>query len=487
MSAPASTLDRLRAHRTLADLPHADHEWLIAHGEVKSAAVGAVLAKKMVPAEGMYIIFKGTVTIRVDRGAGEHKLVEWGAGDVTGALPYSRGGKAPADGIIESPMDYLEVPRTAFPEMIRECPALTTRLVHVMLDRVRVFTSADLRDEKLISLGKLSAGLAHELNNPASAATRAAKGLIALQSAADEAARRLGAAQLDAEQLTAVDAIRDACRVQTGSGSISALERADREDAIGDWLSRHAASASCAGPLAETPVSIAQLDALAAHITGADLDAAVCWLATGCAMRALAGTVEISASRISEIVKAVKGFTYMDHAPTAEAVDIRAGVRDAITMLGAKVRSKSADVLVSIPDDLPTVRATGAELNQIWLNLIDNALDAVGNGGKVQVVGRQELSRVVVEFIDNGSGVPPEMLWRIFEPFFTTKAVGQGTGLGLDIVRRLLQRQGGAIEAESALGRTVFRVYLPVADGEWPAVTAQPERRPSMIVGPHSD
>lgn len=487
MTAPASVLDRLRAHRTLGDLPLPELEWLVAHGEMRLAPVGTVVAEKMVPAPGMYIIFRGRVVIRVDRGAGEHKLVEWGAGEVTGALPYSRGGKAPENGIAEAEMEYLDVPRTTFPEMIVQCPALTARLVHVMLDRVRVFTSADLRDEKLISLGKLSAGLAHELNNPASAAMRAAKAMTESQLDADAAARRLGAAQLSAAQLAAVDAIRDACRAAEGNITISALERADREDAIGDWLNLHGATQSCAGPLAETAVTIAQLDELAAALPAPALDAALCWLSSSSAMRSLATAVEISTARISEIVRAVKGFTYMDQAAASEAVDIRRGIREAITMLGAKVRTKAADISVNIPDDLPTVRATGAELNQIWLNLIDNALDAIDTRGRVEITARLELSRVIVEVIDNGSGIPPEMLWRIFEPFFTTKAVGQGTGLGLDIVRRLLQRQDGAIEAESELGRTIFRVFLPLADASVPAVSAQPPRRHSTIVGPHSD
>jgi signal transduction histidine kinase len=462
-------------------------EWLLARGEFRHYALGAVLNAKMTPATAMVVLLEGHVTIRVNRGTGAHKIVEWRAGDVTGALPYSRGGKPPDDAVADEHCETFEVPREIFPEMIRECPMLTARLVHVMLDRVRVFTSADLRDEKLVALGKLAAGLAHELNNPASAATRAAKGLAEAQLAADAAARRLGALRLNAQQLAALDSVADACRGDGSAPHRTALERSDREEELSAWLKRHRGNESCVVPLAETSITLEDLDALAAVITGAELDAALCWLATGCASRALAGAVEISASRISEIVNAVKGFTYMDQAPNAVSVDLRRGIQDAITMLNAKVRAKAADIAVELPADLPAVRAVGAELNQVWLNLLDNALDAIDEKGRIRIAGRKEPEYVIVEVIDNGAGIPAETLWRIFEPFYTTKGVGKGTGLGLDIVRRLLQRQDGGIDAESAPGRTAFKVFLPIADTPETGGSVRPEPRRSSLIGPHSD
>ena len=160
---------------------------------------------------------------------------------------------------------------------------------------------------------------------------------------------------------------------------------------------------------------------------------------------------------------AVKSFSYMDHTPTPEPVDIRRGIADAFTMLGAKTRAKSVQVSVDLVDNLPRAHAVGAELNQVWLNLIDNALDAVGAGGRVAVTARRELDFVVVQIVDDGPGIPQDIQGRIFDPFFTTKGVGKGTGLGLDIVRRLLQRHDGEIGVESMPGRTEFQVRLPVA------------------------
>jgi len=187
----------------------------------------------------------------------------------------------------------------------------------------------------------------------------------------------------------------------------------------------------------------------------------LCWIASGCAVRALSSEIETAASRIYEIVGAVKGFTYMDHAPTPESVDLRRGITDTVTMLGSKARTKSVEITVQIPADLPPAHAVGAEINQVWMNLIDNAIDALQSGGHVVVTAAMDNGRVKVNVTDDGPGIPQAILPQIFDPFFTTKGVGKGTGLGLDIVRRLVQRHEGEIEVESRPGRTVFTVRLP--------------------------
>ena len=239
------------------------------------------------------------------------------------------------------------------------------------------------------------------------------------------------------------------------------MERADHEDAIATWLAAHGANEGCAAPLAETGLTLDALDLLAASVSGSALDVALRWISAGCMVRSLASEIEMASSRIHELVGAVKGFTYMDHAPTPEPVDIRRGIHDTLTMLAAKTREKSAEVSVQLGADLPRAHAVGAELNQVWMNLIDNALDAVARGGHVAVTAEPVRDRVVVRITDDGEGIPPEVIGRIFDPFFTTKGVGKGTGMGLDIVRRLLGRNGGEIEVESRPGHTEFRVRLP--------------------------
>jgi signal transduction histidine kinase len=238
--------------------------------------------------------------------------------------------------------------------------------------------------------------------------------------------------------------------------------RADREDAITDWLADHGASEDSALALADSGVEVTALDKLAGQLPADALDAALRWIAACCTVRALSSEIETAASRIHDLVSAVKGFSYMDHAPTAEPVDIRRGITDTLTVLGNKTRGKSASISLALPDDLPRAHAVGAELNQVWMNLLDNALDAIPSGGHVSVTAQHELDSVVVRIIYDGPGIPKEIKGKNFDPFFTTKGVGSGTGLGLDIVRRLLQRYEGDISVESVPGRTEFQVRLRV-------------------------
>lgn len=474
-----AVLARLADHRALGSAPAEELAWLAEHGEVRQYAKGEMVAQKGESVTALYIVFTGHVVLRVDRGTGSHKLYEFRGGDVSGLLPYSRGAAAPNHMIAEEAVEWLAIDRDWFPELTRECPVVTGTLVHAMLDRARQFTANDLRDEKLLSLGRLASGLAHELNNPASSAVRGAKSLSASQAGADAAARRLGALRLPEAQLAALDAALSESRAvaksaangaasapdgENGAGAEdvrSALDRADREDEMSAWLAANGGNDKCTIPLADSAISIRALDELAAVLKGDALDAALCWVAAACEMRRLAAEIENAASRIYQIVDAMKGFTFMDHVPTAEPVDIRRGITETLTMLSAKAREKGAKVSVQFAEDLPSAHAIGAELNQIWLNIIDNALDAIPTGGEVTVTVHEDLGRIVVAVRDSGHGIPPAVKDRIFDPFFTTKDVGKGSGLGLDIVRRLVKRNEGGIELDSKAGRTEFRVLIP--------------------------
>jgi signal transduction histidine kinase len=454
-------MSRLAQHRALGAAPASELAWLIAHGTLHTYPAGSVVSAKGTQVKTLFILFRGHLIIRADRGAGAHKIFEWRGGDVGGAMPYSRGASPPTDAIAEEDMEVLEIPQTSFGEMTRECPVITAELVHAMLDRARQFTSADLRDEKLVSLGKLAAGLAHELNNPASAVVRSTKILIESLNGAEETSRILAGAGLTPAQFAAIDKAREMCDTSRGLAPHTPIERADREDELTDWLGDHNATQEYAVPLADTGITPNALDLLARTVSGDALEAALGWITACCLVRTLASEIDTAAERIHDLVGAVKGFSYMDHAPTLESVDVRKGIGDTLKMLGAKTRAKAAHVSLELPDDLPRAHAVGAELNQVWMNLIDNALDAVDVGGHVSVIGTKERDRVVVRVVDDGSGIPPEIQGRIFEPFFTTKGVGNGTGLGLDVVRRLLQRHDGDIAVDSVPGRTEFQVRLP--------------------------
>jgi signal transduction histidine kinase len=387
--------------------------------------------------------------------------MEWRAGEVSGMLPYSRMTAPPGDNYVEDRTELLTIHQRHFPEMIQHCPGFTAYTVHLMLDRARSFNSSALQDEKMIALGRLAAGLAHELNNPASATVRGAKQLLSHLREVETTSRALGAAGLSDEQLDAIQGVRGSCLEQGINGVPSPLEQAEREDQIAEWLERHRLDPAHAGPLGETAVTPEGLDALAGVTGGDTLEAALRWIAAGCAIHALALDVEEAATRIHELVAAVKRFTYMDNLAGPEPVDVEVGLRDTVRVLASKAKSRGVTIDLHIDPDLPRVHATGSELNQVWLNLIDNALDAVPEGGRVEVRAHPELEHVVVGVVDDGPGIPRDLVARVFDPFFTTKAPGQGTGLGLDIALRLVRRYRGDIVVESRPGRTEFRVTLP--------------------------
>ncbi|MBP1635424.1 MAG: phoR 5 [Acidobacteria bacterium] len=468
-SGQGTTMDlaeRLAGHATLGAAPRQELEWLAAHGSLQEFAEGDVLSHKGVQIEGLFIVLSGRVAIFVDRGAGTHKVMEWRAGDVTGVLPYSRLLDPPGDSLALEPSSVLVVHRDLFPAMIRECQTVTSILVHKMLDRARFFTSSDLHDEKMASLGKLSAGLAHELNNPAGAIERSASLLEERLEDAERATRALGASRLSDRQLGALDAVRASCLATSRLGVLSPIEQAEREDAITDWLAGHGLDARIAGPLAETAVTLDALDRIAAEVTGPPLEAVLRWAAAGCSVRGLASEIQEAATRISGLVTAIKGFTHMDQGTEAEPVDLALNLQNTVAVLRSKARAKSVAVAIRLDPDLPRVRGFVGELNQIWANLIDNALDAAPPSGRVEVTAARQHQFVVVRVIDDGPGIPAEIRERIFDPFFTTKPVGQGTGLGLDIVRRLVVHNDAQIEVESRPGRTVFSVSLPLDDRE---------------------
>jgi signal transduction histidine kinase len=469
----ADLVDRLAAHKTIGEAAREELAWLASHGSLRQLDAGDVLTSKGTPVEGLFVVLSGCIAIFIDRGAGLRKVMEWRGGDVTGLLPYSRLVSPPGDTVAQEPSTVLAVHRDHLHEMIRECHQITSILVHSMLDRARVFTSSSLHDEKMISLGKLSAGLAHELNNPASAIERSAALLEDRLEDADRATRALGASRLTDSQLAAVDVVHESCLAASSHGVLSPIQQAEREEAIADWLADHGVDVTTAEVLADTAVTLEALDRIAGAVDGPALHAVLRWTAAGCSVRMLASEIHEAAIRISGLVTAIKGFTHMDQAPVAEPVDLKQGLANTVAVLKAKARSKRAAVVVEVEPNLPAVLGFVGELNQIWANLIDNALDAIPDSGRVEVLANRERQRVVVRIIDNGSGIPPEIRERIFDPFFTTKPVGHGTGLGLDIVRRLVRHNDGEIDVESQKGRTEFWVALPIAETDTAAAGGQ--------------
>ena len=457
----ADLVERLAAHRSIGSAPREELAWLAARGKFRRLAVGEVMARKGDPIRELFVVLSGHMTIRVDRGAGLRKAVEWRGGDVSGMLPYSRLQTAPGQTSVDEPAEVLTLDRDHFPELIARCHELTAIFVHVMLDRARRFTTDDFQVEKLASLGRLSAGLAHELNTPASALARSARDLSARVFEMEATALALGSMQLTPEQLAAIDRVRKRCDKPGARAALSPLERADREEAVAGWLARRGLRRVTAEELAETPLTVEDLEILAGALGPDQLEYALRSIGAGQRTRGLASEVEIAASRIHALVAAIKGFTYMDQSRVPKPVAIGLGLADTMAVLKGKARARSITVTIQVADDLPMVEGLGGELNQVWANLIDNAIDAAPDSGLVEVSAAGRDDSVVVRVVDNGPGVPQELTERIFEPFFTTKPIGAGTGLGLDIARRLVSQHDGQIEVDSRPGRTEFRVILP--------------------------
>lgn len=443
----------------LKSAPPQEIAWLMDRGELRSYSAGDVIRTAGSEIDEMDIPLTGRIGIYMPADGGWRKIRDAEAGYVVGAVPYSRMKTAPGNMIVEAETILLALHRKHFPALMVDCPAVTTALVHQMVERARDMRTIEMHNERLLALGKLASGLAHELNNPASAATAAARSLTSLLEDAERAAGALAAARLDGTQLAAIDALRAHC-VRTGSGR-SALETADREDDFTEWLERHGIDPISAEVLAASDVSLDMLDALADALPAHALDIALEWVAAGASARTAAHHIRTASARIFDLVNAVKGFTFMDREGVPERVDVAQGLAHTTAMLESRSRAKSVDLRIETAADLPGIWGYGSEINQVWQVLIENAIDAVETEGSVTVTASARGDSIIVRVADDGCGIPDENRSRVFDPFFTTKPVGSGAGLGLHQARRIVHLHHGDIDVTSKPGRTVFRVRLP--------------------------
>lgn len=458
---PNDLLRRLAEHRTIGSAPRSEHEWLIANSEFRIYEAGEVAAVKGVEAPDLIVVFSGRIAVTLEQGSGTRHTMESLAGGVTGVLPYSRMTSPFADAVATERTEVLALDKSRVPDLTRHCPAITTRLVHVMLDRARRMTAANWQDEKTMSLGRLAAGLAHELNNPVSAASRSASLLRAELHAVGEAAGALGALL---QGHRAERDVRDWIeRVESRPApERSSLERLDAEERLATWLEQRHLDSSSADILVAAGIEPEALDEVSRLADHTIVAAVVQRMAAYASVRALLADIERATARVHGLVSAVRRFAFLDRSLASEPTDIRTGLADTVAVWRARAEANRIAVEVSTAPDLPTITGNAGLLNQVWSNLLENALDAVPPGGRIQVSARREGGSIAVRFLDNGPGVTPDVMSRMFDPFFTTKAVGQGTGLGLDIARRVVQMHEGSIEVRSEPGWTEMTVSLPV-------------------------
>jgi signal transduction histidine kinase len=464
----ASLADDLRGIGIFADLPQEQLDWLVEHLQERRFQPGEVMGQEGEPLDHLIVILEGE--LRMQRGTGAEEMIFRGyAGQVTGLLPYSRLTHYGATSRAVLPTRIVALHRSDFPEMLQRLPVLSQRLVSIMADRIRETTRIETQRDKLVALGKLSAGLAHELNNPAAAAQRATASLRETLETVRDASIRLARHAIPAEQREMITRFeREAQRAS--STSSDPLEQSDREERITTWLeARHVPDAWRVAPaIADAGVEIPKLESLASQVGDEVLSDAVIRIASLLTIAKLIDEIEISTKRISELVQAIKEYSYMDQAAMQE-VDLNQGLENTLTILNHKLKG-GVTVVREYDEGLPRICAFGGELNQIWTNLMANAIEAMHGKGEMRVRTARELDRVLVEIGDNGPGIPPEVLPHIFEPFFTTKGVGEGTGLGLDTVCRIIRNHHGEMRVSSQPGDTRFQVSLPLTQPKSAAV-----------------
>ena len=444
-----------------ADLPDDQIAWFLAQSQETHVKAGETYVRQGEPADWMFVILEGQFQWRGEFG-GETVVLSAKVGDVTGVLPFSRmkqftvTGRAITDGRV------LKFPAALFPELVQKMPELTTRLVALMSDRIREATRIEQQRDRLASLGKLSAGLAHELNNPASAAKRATSQLRDILIKIKHASLELGRRDLTSAQKSEIEKL-EASFTQKDIVPPDALTISDLEDQIDSLLRSHGQNDlwQLAADLARKNIKPEMLESLFANLDADTARAALVRIAASVEVASLLHEIESSTSRISDLVRAIKEYTYMDQSPV-QNVDIVKSLETTLTILNHKLKQG-----VAVQRDYQKVpflvNSFGSELNQVWTNIIDNAIDAMQGKGELRVRTYRDDSCVVVEIGDNGPGISPEVKPHIFEPFFTTKGVGEGTGLGLDTAQRIVKKHRGNIQFTSKPGDTRFQVWLPLS------------------------
>jgi signal transduction histidine kinase len=459
----AETADLLRRVPAFADVPDDQIVWFLSQSRELHLNVGETYARQNEPADAMFVLLEGEFQWRGEL-AGETVILAVKSGEITGILPFSRMKQFGLTGRAMTEARVLRFPATLFPDLVQRMPLLVTRLVGLMSDRIREVTRLEQQRDRLAALGKLSAGLAHELNNPASAAKRATSQLRDLLKKIRDASHDLGKRDLTATQKSEIERL-EASLVQTDGPPPDALTVSDLEERLDSLLRSHGQNDlwQLAADLARKNFKPEMLEQLFSNLDADTARAALVRISASLEIADLLNQIEHSASRISELVGAIKEYTFMDQSPV-QNVDIVKTLETTLTILNHKLKH-GVEVKRDYQKVPLLVNSFGSELNQVWTNLIDNAIDSMGGKGKLRVHTYREDDCVVVEIGDNGPGIAPEIQPRIFEPFFTTKAVGEGTGLGLDTVQRIIRKHRGNIQVDSQPGDTRFQVRLPLADG----------------------
>ena len=451
----------LRRIAAFSSLPDDQISWFLSHAQEVPLQAGEAFVRQGDPADWMFIFLDGLFQWRGEFG-GETVSLPAQASDVSGVFPFSRMKRFTVTGRALTDGRLLKFRAALFPELIQKMPELTATLVAMMSDRIREGTRIEQQRDRLVSLGKLSAGLAHELNNPASAAKRATGQMRDASVRMRNANAALWRLPLDDSEKSRIEEV-EATLLRSDMAPLEALALSDLEEGLDSILRSHGQdnSGGLSAALARCNMSPDALASLLTELGSATARDAIIRIAATAELACLVNTIESGTSRISSLVQTVKEYTYMDQAPV-QNVDVVRSLETTLCILTHKLKPK-----INVKRDYQPipflVNAVGTELNQVWTNIIENAIDAMLDQGELQVRTFREDHFVVVEIGDNGPGIPPEIRPHIFDPFFTTKGVGEGTGLGLNTVQTIVRKHGGNVQVDSKPGDTRVQVWLPFA------------------------
>ncbi|HZS58039.1 MAG TPA: ATP-binding protein [Gemmatimonadaceae bacterium] len=458
------TAEDLRVIEILADLPDDDRQWIAERCEEQTAKAGEIVFVPGTPAEYMYFLLAGALEWRrVDRQADAPNFVAR-AGATTGRIPFSRMKTIAGQGRALTDARAALFPASQFAELLQRIPALEPRLVSLLTDRVRETERREHEYERFRLLGRISAGMAHELNNPVAAARQASTELRDRIDAIHRFTIEMVQVGVDAAALEGLN--RERLEVASRRPVVlDPVERSEREEAMTNRLAEAGVPEPwvSAATFVGAGITCDELRDASDCIPEPALKPVLCWMAAAVATDTLVREVSQATARVSDLVNAVKAYTQMDRPSAKEFVDVRKGIEASLAIFQQRLEEKHITISRQFAE-LPQVSVYAGELNQVWANLISNAIDAVDMGGHITLMGcRDGASHVRIDVMDDGVGIPEDLQERVWEPFFTTKEVGQGTGLGLDIVRRIVvRRHEGTVTLQSSPGSTVFTVILPV-------------------------
>jgi signal transduction histidine kinase len=453
----------LRRLELFANLSESDLDWLSGQMEPVSVAAGEILMEEGRPGDSAYIVEDGEFDVVKKSDVQDIVIAVREPGEVVGEMALLD--QAPRMATVRAVRDsrVLKIRGETLQQLLSQSPSAAMSILHIVSKRLRQNEGLLRQNEKMAALGTLTAGLAHELNNPASAVLRSSDQLRAALRDWSKKTIELDQRGLTKGQIDSVNHLRGEIETHRFQASgLDPLTQNDRENELQTWLEVHGVQP--AWELAPTLLTFGwdanSLADLERSFDAEILTAVLNWLAAGCLVYTLLNEVSLGTERIAEIVKSVKAYSYLDQAPIQQ-VDITRGLENTLVILRYKMKD-GIKVIREYAPDLPFIEAYGSELNQVWTNIIDNAIDAMQGKGELILRTRAEENNVVVEVEDNGPGIPAGIQKRIFEPFFTTKPPGMGTGMGLHIAYTIINNHYGRIQLKSGPGRTCFQVMLPI-------------------------